>query len=142
MEERLPDEISTRVTEIDKKLYAGEGTDEDSIEMMELAWPYYFADPENSPPMPSMRSNNEVYAQIHEDWMKLMKEGRPEKDLRSYPKPSLFIHGDADPVPIEPARATAEAMPNATFTTIENCGHFPWMERPGATRSAIENWLS
>jgi proline iminopeptidase len=121
MEERLPQDISKRVAEIDERLYAGEGTPEESLEMMTLSWPYYFADPANAPPMPPVRMSDEVYAHIHEDWMALMKEGRPEKGVRSYPKRALWIHGDSDPVAIEPAQAAAEVMSNATFITIENC---------------------
>lgn len=142
MAERLPEDIADRVAEIDEKLYAGEGTDAEGLEMMELAWPYYFADPDNAAPMPPMRLNDQVYAEIHEDWIELFKQGRPEKGLRTYTKPALFIHGDADPVPIGPARATAQIMPNADFVALDKCGHFPWMEKPGAVRAAVESWLS
>ena len=46
--------------------------------------------------------------------------------------PATVIHGDYDHIPVEFARQAAEAMPNVVFHVIENCGHFPWVEKPEA----------
>jgi pimeloyl-ACP methyl ester carboxylesterase len=138
----LPDDIQKKVAALDEKLYAGEGTDEDSVEMMRLCWPYYFADPPNAPPMPPMKLSAEVYEQIHTSFRSLFDQGRPEKGIRSFSRPALFLHGEVDPMPLDPSRATARAMPNARFVTFENCGHFPWWEKPGSVRQAVESWLA
>jgi proline iminopeptidase len=140
--ERFPEELKPRIAELDAKYESGEMTDAEAYEGLEMAWPYYFFDPENAPPMPPTTLSNEVYAHIHESLMGLFKEGRPEKGLREFAKPALFVHGDSDPVPLHTARATAEVMPKARFVTFERCGHFPWMEHPGVLRAAIEKWLA
>jgi proline iminopeptidase len=49
--------------------------------------------------------------------------------LRSLEIPSLVVHGRQDPIPLETARATAEAL-RADLFEIERCGHVPYIEGP------------
>jgi hypothetical protein len=44
---------------------AGNGTDADFLESMEMFWPAYFPDPENVPPMPPMKASSEVFSGIN-----------------------------------------------------------------------------
>ena len=39
--------------------------------------------------------------------------------------PTLLIHGDRDPLPIEDARKWTAAMPNARLLALKGIGHFP-----------------
>lgn len=54
--------------------------------------------------------------------------------------PACVVHGDADPIPLHSARRTADAV-GATFTTIPGCGHVPYVEAPGALRTALAAFL-
>lgn len=136
----MPADISRRAGELDQKLYKGEGTDEDMHELLTLCWPYYFAVPESAPPLPNVISNDEVYSQVHASALELYSAGRPEEGLRRFEKPALFIHGRKDPAASDPIVATAEIMPNARVELIEGCGHFPWLELPGAIRDIVQRW--
>ncbi len=48
--------------------------------------------------------------------------------LRSLELPATVLHGDADPIPAELARTTADLL-RADFHLIERCGHVPHVER-------------
>jgi pimeloyl-ACP methyl ester carboxylesterase len=44
-----------------------------------------------------------------------------------------------------PASASVESaalIADAEVETIEDCGHYPWLERPGAVRAAVERFLA
>ena len=142
LDERLPDDVAARVQELDAKLYAGEGTDKDNLEMLRVCWPYYFADPSLAPPLPDVAISSDVYSEMHASALDHFERGTLERELRRFERPALFIQCAEDVVPAEPARKTAEMMPNGSFTLVEKSGHLPWMERPGALRSAIERWVA
>ena len=142
LDKRLPADVSEKVAALDKKLYEGKGSDEDALEMLRICWPFYFADPSLAPEMPEAPMNSDVYAQVHASAIEHYKKGTLESLLPSFERKVLFIQADSDVIPSEPARATAEMLPNADFVLLEKSGHFPWMERPGAVRSAIEAWTA
>ena len=56
--------------------------------------------------------------------------------------PTLLIHGDRDPLPIESARKWAAAMPNARLLEMKGIGHFPYVEAPEAFFAAVDRFLS
>ena len=51
--------------------------------------------------------------------------------------PALFVLGAASPIPAGHGVASAGLIPGARYQ-IEDCGHFPWLERPGSVRKALE----
>ena len=55
--------------------------------------------------------------------------------------PTLIIHGELDPLPIESARKWATAMPNARLLELKGIGHFPYVEAPDAFFAAINRFL-
>jgi pimeloyl-ACP methyl ester carboxylesterase len=55
--------------------------------------------------------------------------------------PALFVHGDADPFPARVSTDTARLIPGAVHVEIPDCGHFPWLEKPGETRRIVERFL-
>ncbi|MEC5150250.1 alpha/beta hydrolase [Cryobacterium sp. GrIS_2_6] len=62
--------------------------------------------------------------------------------LPSIECPTAIIHGAADRlIPIDAAEETAAALPAASFTVIEDAGHFLMQEQPDAARAAIDDWL-
>jgi pimeloyl-ACP methyl ester carboxylesterase len=57
--------------------------------------------------------------------------------------PTLLIHGRNDPlVPLACARDAAKHIPNARLEIIEDCGHWPQREHPGAFHDALGAFLS
>ena len=56
--------------------------------------------------------------------------------------PVLFVHGKESIVPLHASAATCALVPGGQFVAVEDCGHFPWLERPGSVRGAIEEFLA
>jgi proline iminopeptidase len=54
--------------------------------------------------------------------------------------PSLVIHGEEDPIPIEAARVTAELI-GAEFHRLPRCGHVPYVEAEGEFRRLVGGFL-
>ena len=62
--------------------------------------------------------------------------------LRQSRTPALVLHGDRDFIPLACASHIAEAMPAARLVTINNCGHFSYLERPTEVFLAVVERLS
>ena len=56
--------------------------------------------------------------------------------------PTLIIHGELDPLPIEDARKWAAAMPNARLLELKGIGHFPYVEAPEVFFAAVAQFLT
>jgi proline iminopeptidase len=65
----------------------------------------------------------------------------PEYDvlarLRKFVVPTLIIHGDNDLVPLQCASNVAEALSGSRLVVLGKCGHFAYLEQPGAVLNAI-----
>lgn len=62
--------------------------------------------------------------------------------LDAIAQPALVLTGDADQVvPVSDTVATAEALANATFVTLSDCGHLPQEECPAQVEAAVSAWL-
>ena len=55
--------------------------------------------------------------------------------------PTLIIHGELDPLPVESARTWAAAMPNARLLELKGIGHFPYAEAPDIFFAAVDRFL-
>jgi pimeloyl-ACP methyl ester carboxylesterase len=55
--------------------------------------------------------------------------------------PTLIVHGDYDFIPLACATHIAEAIPGARLTVLRDCGHFSYLERPDAVRTALEEFV-
>jgi proline-specific peptidase len=60
--------------------------------------------------------------------------------LRGLRIPTLVIAGDHDFIPTAVAERIAQALSNARFVTIKDCGHFAFLECPGEVRSALNEF--
>lgn len=54
--------------------------------------------------------------------------------------PSLVLHGQDDPIPIEAVRETAGLL-GAEFHALDRCGHCPHVERPEEFRRLLDGFL-
>jgi proline iminopeptidase len=61
--------------------------------------------------------------------------------LRNVTAPTLIIHGELDPLPIESARKWAAVLPNARLLELKGIGHFPYVEAPVAFFAAVDRFL-
>lgn len=54
--------------------------------------------------------------------------------------PSLVVHGEDDPIPIETAATTAELL-GAPLVRLADCGHVPYVEQPERFVAALDPFL-
>jgi proline iminopeptidase len=92
--------------------------------IFELSVAPYFFDPAKARDLTPFRVTGRTQQEV---WQSL-----GDYDLRpSLPQlrgvPSLVLHGEDDPVPLEAARATAELI-GAAFHPVARCGHVPYVE--------------
>ena len=62
--------------------------------------------------------------------------------LRTITMPALVLAGEHDAIcPAAAQRETAEALPNAQFTSVPEAGHFALLEQQDATAASVAAWL-
>lgn len=61
--------------------------------------------------------------------------------LRDLNIPTLVIAGDHDFIPVEVAEHIAQAISNAGLVTLEDCGHFAYLECAGEVRNALDDFF-
>src|SRR5262249_43223562 len=94
--------------------------------MFELSVVPYFFDPGKARELTPFRVVGRTQEEV---WKSL-----GNYDLRSRlpalrSAPSLILHGEDDPIPIEASRETANLL-GAVFHSLDRCGHCPHVERP------------
>lgn len=134
-----PEQIE-RVREIEARRRAGDATDQELVERFEILWPQFFlheevasAAPKHVGPACSADTNASISAHLER---RTLERGLPDARL-----PVLIVHGVQSPLPCESAERTAALIPGAVFEPVDDCGHFPWIEQPGALRRAVERFL-
>jgi pimeloyl-ACP methyl ester carboxylesterase len=119
-----------RLDEIEARRRGGEVTEEELVERFGIVWPQYFAVRERASPSPShvgVDASIGVNRSLAEHFERqTLVHGLPRVRL-----PVLFVHGELDPDPVRSAVDTAALIPGARVELIADCGHFPWLERPG-----------
>ncbi|MBS0624865.1 MAG: proline iminopeptidase-family hydrolase [Verrucomicrobia bacterium] len=63
------------------------------------------------------------------------------EELKKLPCKTLIVHGDFDPIPLDAARTIKNSIPDSTLHVIENCGHFPHVEKPDETFLSLKQFL-
>jgi proline iminopeptidase len=137
MMRRTPPQDVARVEYLEQEAMAGRGSEAELSESLRLLWPAYFADPAAAPPFPELSVSVEAYAatfaSLHDELPALARR------LAGVAVPTLFVHGAASPMPVSASAETAEAIgAAASLEVLDGAGHFPWIERPGAVRAALD----
>jgi proline iminopeptidase len=135
--QRIPPEVAARAVELDERAMAGQGTPELALEAFSLVWPAYFASPDSAPPMPPMEISLECYAKTWDSIHDHLARQTLEKGLRSVRMPTVFVLGELSPIPPAHGEASASLVPGARCQIEKGCGHFLWMERPGAVLGVV-----
>jgi len=105
--------------------------------IFELSVAPYFFDPAKARELTPFRVTGRTQQEV---WQSL-----GDYDLRPrLPKlrglPSLVLHGEDDPIPIEAARATAELI-GGEFHPVARCGHVPYVEALDEFASVVGGFL-
>ena len=135
---RIPPAQAARARELDERALAGLGTAEEALESLSIVWPGYFAKPEHAPPMPPLEISADCYAGTFRSILWHFEHKTLERGLPSLRTPTALVLGAASPIPPEHGIATAALIPGARYRIESDCGHFPWLERPGSVREALE----
>jgi proline iminopeptidase len=142
MSARTSEERRAQSLELDARALRGEGTPDDLIESLRLIWPAYFASPAAAPEMPDIRASTEAYSG-------LFASLTHERTALAAALPAVtvafgFVAGAESPMPVDQASAaTAAVIPGAWLEdVIEGAGHFPWYERPGCVRAALDRLVA
>ena len=70
-----------------------------------------------------------------------LEAGTLERGLPTLDLPALFLFGVGDPLPPSASLDTAALIRGAVIQPVEEAAHFPWIERPGVVRDAVEAML-
>ena len=103
----------------------------------ELAVAGYFADPEKAHDLTPFRVTGRVQKDV---WESLGQDFDILSKLSNADFPVLFVHGRDDPIPFESSVKGAEAM-GAELVLLDDCGHVPYVEQPGALFAALDRFL-
>ena len=136
---RLTPAERARVDALIAREAAGEVDADLALAILSGVWPSYFHDHAGAPPVPMMRL--EVALPDVPDTLASVsahfEAGTLERGLPGYRGPALLIHGESDPLPSSASVDTAALIDGAKLLIIEDCGHYPWIERKGVAREAI-----
>jgi pimeloyl-ACP methyl ester carboxylesterase len=134
----LSPEQATRVEEVEARRREGIATEADLLERWDIVWPFYVAHPESAPPNPAKRTGVQCSADTNASIAAHFDRGTLVHGLPRVTLPVFFVHGADDPLPPRSSTQTAALIPGARVALIEDCGHFPWWERPGELLRAYQ----
>lgn len=103
----------------------------------ELGVAGYFADPSRARNLTPFR----VTGRVQQDVWQSLGEFDLVPDLERLTIPALVIHGMQDPIPLASSEALARAL-DAPLTTLDDCGHVPYVEQPHALWQAVRTFLA
>ncbi|WP_309646849.1 alpha/beta hydrolase [Nocardioides sp.] len=107
-----------------------------AAEGLALLWPAYFSTPDVAPACPPVR----IDPAAAEGLGAAMVAGLPalEASLDSIDVPLGVLMGGASPMPRSAGADVVTRVAGAWLEVVEDCGHFVWLERPGAVAAALE----
>ncbi len=132
---RAAPERRTRLAEL-HALPDEEATEADHLELLDIVWQGYFANPALAGPLPSTRASPAASAGLWADLVPLMPT--LAVGLSAVELPMSFIGCTGSPIPVEAVRHTADLAPHAELEVLEGVGHFPWLEQKGLVVAAVD----
>ncbi len=128
-----------RAAELQEKEAAGKATEEDALQALANVWPGYFAKPEQAPPMPPMGLSTDCHAGTFSSIQRHFERKTLEHGLPSLRMPAVLVLGAGSPIPNGYGISTAALIPGGRHRVEPDCGHLPWLERPGSVRAALDS---
>lgn len=130
-QERLPGEIKAKVEELSGRLRTSSEIHANAI-LLELHELTFGADCFD----PITRDDETIVAQylinqrVWNDFKVLRDSDRLKSEFAKVKAPTVVIHGDYDPHPIEGVVPFLKScLPKIDVFVLEQCGHLPWLER-------------
>ena len=62
-------------------------------------------------------------------------------EMKNFEKNVLIMHGLQDVVPVDIAERAHGILPNSRLITMENCGHYGWLDRPEVYLKEVKDFL-
>ena len=137
----LTDEQRSRLDDIEQRRRSGDVIEAELIERFALIWPSFFATGE-APIAPPSHVGVQASIETNRSIARHFERKTLARGLTGLRVPTLFVHGEDDPLPVRSTTSTAELIPGTLVEIIPDCGHFPWVERPAAFHAAVERLLS
>jgi proline iminopeptidase len=103
----------------------------------ELSVAGYFADPHKARDLTPFRVTGRVQQSV---WESMGEEFDLRPSLSALRIPALVIHGRQDPIPLDSSESVASSL-GAERRWLDDCGHVPYVEQPGACFAAIREFL-
>jgi proline iminopeptidase len=89
-------------------------------------------------PPPALRNS----ANVNRSVLGSLGEFDLRPQLLSVKVPTLIVHGDRDPIPLESAREWATSLGQGRLLVIADSGHFPFVEKPDAFFEPVMAFLN
>ena len=105
--------------------------------LFDLAVSGYFHDPANARLLTAFRVTGRTQQGV---WDSLGSAYDLRPALRTLKVPAMVLHGDDDPIPLDTARATADAL-GAEFVVLPHAGHVPYVEAAAEFTAALDRFL-
>jgi proline iminopeptidase len=135
---RLRGEARKRLERIDEAALTSNDP-EIHAEQTQAIYPAWFVDGDMPARFALPRRVNPVGSAVlarlraqHYDW---------RQELGNISVPTLVIHGELDPLPVEISEQVASVIPAATHVVIPDAGHMPFWEAPDVFFPTIEQFL-
>ncbi len=96
---------------------------------------------DNLPNFDAYPVSSEANEKVGADWKEHTTGARFQKSVYNLPVPVLFLHGACDPRPSHFIETLASKLPLGKFASIPEVGHYPWIEKPGAVKTLLREFI-
>ena len=96
---------------------------------------------DNLPNFDAYPVSSEVNEKVGADWKEYTTDARFQESVYNLPVPVLFLHGACDPRPSHFIETLASKLPLGKFASIPEVGHYPWIEKPGAVKTLLREFI-
>jgi len=120
----------------------GVDADKATLEAIRAVTPGYFFDREKGLAFGRQLSDGTAHVKVNQllfEDMAKHYDSRP--GLQKLDRPVLIVQGHQDPLGDKTAEDIHVAIKRSVVTYLDKCGHYPWLEQPGAFRKAIAQFL-
>ncbi len=85
------------------------------------------------------QGNNTLNGLVFQDMFKMPFDCKPL--LKKFKKPVLIIQGKQDIIPVSISELAHGIFPNSRLVILDQCAHYPWLEKKTAYLAAIHTFL-
>ncbi|HYC89377.1 MAG TPA: alpha/beta hydrolase [Thermoanaerobaculia bacterium] len=140
LESRFSEEDRARIKEWSDPERVKENRRRAVLELTRAKTSAYFADRAKAQPFMAALTEESFNDQMFRAVVPQMFTLDLRAGLEKVTAPILILHGKQDP--LETAEELRETFPKAKVELLDNAGHFPWAEQPGAFYAALGGFLA